>query len=202
MAFDELHALKIKYSEWFGDMEITETEKKERESLAEEIELLFMALFLMAIDEQDKQLCLDYARNQYKQLCNKFLNANKTSAYINQYVNMITENILDVTLDNIKSDYYTSQDRAIFIAANEANTIGNYREQVQKIKNGYKFKTWMTQGDDKVRPTHVLMDNTKINIFEPFSVGDSKLMFPRDYSLGADSNEIINCRCVAIYSKT
>lgn len=202
MAFDELHALKIKYSEWFGDMEITETEKKERESLAEEIELLFMALFLMAIDEQDKQLCLDYARNQYKQLCNKFLDANKTSAYINQYVNMITENILDVTLDNIKSDYYTSQDRAIFIAANEANTIGNYREQVQKIKNGYKFKTWMTQGDDKVRPTHVLVDNTKISIFEPFSVGDSKLMFPRDYSLGADSNEIINCRCVAIYSKT
>lgn len=202
MAFDELHALKIKYSEWFGDMEITETEKKERESLAEEIELLFMALFLMAIDEQDKQLCLDYARNQYKQLCNKFLGANKTSAYINQYVNMITENILDVTLDNIKSDYYTSQDRAIFIAANEANTIGNYREQVQKIKNGYKFKTWMTQGDDKVRPTHVLVDNTKIGVFEPFSVGDSKLMFPRDYSLGADSNEIINCRCVAIYSKT
>lgn len=202
MAFDELHALKIKYSEWFGDMEITETEKKERESLAEEIELLFMALFLMAIDEQDKQLCLDYARNQYKQLCNKFLDANKTSAYINQYVNMITENILDVTLDNIKSDYYTSQDRAIFIAANEANTIGNYREQVQKIKNGYKFKTWMTQGDDKVRPTHVLVDNTKTGVFEPFSVGDSKLMFPRDYSLGADSNEIINCRCVAIYSKT
>lgn len=202
MAFDELHALKIKYSEWFGDMEITETEKKERESLAEEIELLFMALFLMAIDEQDKQLCLDYARNQYKQLCNKFLDANKTSAYINQYVNMITENILDVTLDNIKSDYYTSQDRAIFIAANEANTIGNYREQVQKIKNGYKFKTWMTQGDDKVRPTHVLVDNTKIGVFEPFSVGDSKLMFPRDYSLGANSNEIINCRCVAIYSKT
>lgn len=202
MAFDELHALKIKYSEWFGDMEITETEKKERESLAEEIELLFMALFLMVIDEQDKQLCLDYARNQYKQLCNKFLDANKTSAYINQYVNMITENILDVTLDNIKSDYYTSQDRAIFIAANEANTIGNYREQVQKIKNGYKFKTWMTQGDDKVRPTHVLVDNTKIDVFEPFSVGDSKLMFPRDYSLGAESNEIINCRCVAIYSKT
>lgn len=202
MAFDELHALKIKYSEWFGDMEITETEKKERESLAEEIEILFMALFLMAIDEQDKQFCLDYARNQYKQLCNKFLDTNKTSAYINQYVNMITENILDVTLDNIKSDYYTSQDRAIFIAANEANTIGNYREQVQKIKNGYKFKTWMTQGDDKVRPTHVLVDNTKIGIFEPFSVGDSKLMFPRDYSLGADSNEIINCRCVAIYSKT
>lgn len=202
MAFDELHALKIKYSEWFGDMEITETEKKERESLAEEIEILFMALFLMVIDEQDKQLCLDYARNQYKQLCNKFLDANKTSAYINQYVNMITENILDVTLDNIKSDYYTSQDRAIFIAANEANTIGNYREQVQKVKNGYKFKTWMTQGDDKVRPTHVLVDNTKIGVFEPFSVGDSKLMFPRDYSLGADSNEIINCRCVAIYSKT
>lgn len=202
MAFDELHALKIKYSEWFGDMEITETEKKERESLAEEIELLFMALFLMAIDEQDKQLCLDYVRNQYKQLCNKFLDANKTSAYINQYVNMITENILDVTLDNIKSDYYTSQDRAIFIAANEANTIGNYREQVRKIKNGYKFKTWMTQGDDKVRPTHVLVDNTKIGVFEPFSVGGSKLMFPRDYSLGADSNEIINCRCVAIYSKT
>ena len=202
MAFDELHALKIKYSEWFGDMEITETEKKERESLAEEIEILFMALFLMAIDDQDKQLCLDYARNQYKQLCNKFLDANKTSAYINQYVNMITENILDVTLDNIKSDYYTSQDRAIFIAANEANTIGNYREQVQKVKNGYKFKTWMTQGDDKVRPTHVLVDNTKIGVFEPFSVGDSKLMFPRDYSLGADSNEIINCRCVAIYSKT
>lgn len=202
MAFDELHALKIKYSEWFGDMEISETEKKERKELAEEIELLFMALFLMAADKQDKQLCLDYARSQYKQLCNKFLGANKTSAYINQYVNMITENILDVTLDNIKSDYYTSQDRAIFIAANEANTIGNYREQVQKIKNGYKFKTWMTQGDDKVRPTHILVDNTKISVFEPFNVGGSKLMFPRDYSLGADSNEIINCRCVAIYSKT
>ena len=44
-------------------------------------------------------------------------------------------------------------------------------------------------------------DDTKIGIFERFNVGNMQMMFPRDVSLGAGPEEIVNCRCSLRYSK-
>lgn len=38
-----------------------------------------------------------------------------------------------------------------------------------------------------------------IDIFEPFEVGNSLMMFPKDHSLGAQVKEIAGCRCSLKY---
>ena len=56
-------------------------------------------------------------------------------------------------------------------------------------------KVWITQGDEKVRPSHVTADFQSQDIETPFEVGGARLRFPGDKSLGAPAREIINCRC-------
>ncbi len=68
-------------------------------------------------------------------------------------------------------------------------------------RSGMRFKTWETFGDGKVRPSHKAVGGTRIPIDEPFTVGNSKLMFPNDTSLGADAEEIVNCRCTLKFDR-
>lgn len=60
-------------------------------------------------------------------------------------------------------------------------------------------KTWRDIGDTKVRDTHVGADGTTIPENEVFTVGNSRLRFPGDMLLGAETKEVINCRCFADY---
>lgn len=60
-------------------------------------------------------------------------------------------------------------------------------------------KTWVSQGDSRVRETHLEADGQTVPSNEPFIVGDSRLMVPGDTSLGASLDEIMNCRCAAQY---
>lgn len=110
--------------------------------------------------------------------------------------------------DNVKKkkrreeSYYLSIARAKKIAANEASAVINYKEYTKAVKRGMNKKTWVSENDKKVRKTHKKVNKKTIDIFEPFEVGNSKLMFPKDISLGADVNETENCRCIAKYSKS
>lgn len=62
------------------------------------------------------------------------------------------------------------------------------------------LKEWRTMRDERVRKTHVKMDTVTIAVDELFHVGEKSLMrYPTDTSLGADLEEIINCRCSALY---
>jgi hypothetical protein len=202
--FDELDIIgkPLSYEKYFGEMEITDKEKQERIKLAKKFESMFFSLFLMLLDEnKDIENCYKIADEEYCKIATKFLNTKQTPAYINDYAAQITMSVIDTTIKNLNSDYYTSQDRAMNIAANEANSVGNYREQVEMVKQGYKFKVWRTMEDDRVRHTHTEVDNTKIGIFEHFNVGGSEMMFPKDTSLGASEEEIVNCRCSLEYLK-
>ena len=60
-------------------------------------------------------------------------------------------------------------------------------------------KTWFTNMDGKERDSHHNAFGQTREISKPFNVGSSLLMFPKDRSLGAQSKEIFNCRCSAIY---
>jgi uncharacterized protein with gpF-like domain len=60
-------------------------------------------------------------------------------------------------------------------------------------------KKWRTEGDDKVRQTHQATDGIEVELDEPFEVGASMLMYPGDDSLGAEIEELINCRCTVEY---
>ncbi len=200
---DELHTGKIEYETYFGEMEISDEEKKERLELAKELEPIFVSFFFafMESDEREESFVQNLSA-EYEKAALKFLKVREPPAYIKEYSKQITEDIIRTTIENKDTPYFTSVDRAMNIAANEANTIGNYREYTRMVKQGYKYKTWITMRDDKVRHTHAEANGYKVGIFDSFHIGASEMSFPRDYSLGASAEEIVNCRCSLKYTKT
>lgn len=62
-------------------------------------------------------------------------------------------------------------------------------------------KEWVTVGDSRVRPAHRIADGQTRVITDPFNVMGQKLMYPGDTSLGATMENIVNCRCSAVYKE-
>lgn len=98
-----------------------------------------------------------------------------------------------------EDEYWTSDIRSILVGIECATSVENYREMYDAIEHKYKRKVWMTEADDRVRPTHEEVDRTDIPINELFQVGDSYMLFPGDITHGASAKEIDNCRCRVVY---
>lgn len=192
---------RVGFETYFGEMELSEQEKKERISLAKALEAAFMHLLLMFPDESYDD-CYEYIDSEYRSIATKFINAKETPAALLAHIAVAISAVLDATTRHYESDeYYLSEERASYIAANESNAVGNYREQVNMVNKGYKYKVWVAMKDQRTRRTHIDVDGMQIGIFEPFTVGDCQLMFPKDTSLGATPEETANCRCVLKYKK-
>jgi uncharacterized protein with gpF-like domain len=88
--------------------------------------------------------------------------------------------------------------RAEMIARTETIGALNEGEYVSALESGvFATKTWMTQGDDRVRESHAELDGVEIPLDEVF---DNGLMFPGDQD--GDPEEVINCRCTLLYNDT
>lgn len=98
-----------------------------------------------------------------------------------------------------RDDWWLSEDRAWVIGAEDANSIENYEDFQEAIENGYTMKEWCDVRDDKERESHLAVGGKIIPISDPFMVGDSLMMFPKDTSFGAGPEEIDNCRCYLRY---
>lgn len=61
------------------------------------------------------------------------------------------------------------------------------------------LKVWRTVGDNKVRDIHKIVNGQIRKITVPFDVNGQQLMNPGDTSLGATADNVVNCRCSAIY---
>ena len=81
----------------------------------------------------------------------------------------------------------------------EANTTRSYQCNEDAIAQGKTMKRWLTMGDKRVRATHKEVGGTSKPIGEPFYVGSSLLLYPRDFSLGASTAETAGCRCSIEY---
>jgi hypothetical protein len=78
-----------------------------------------------------------------------------------------------------------------------------YRQAVEKGVDAQTIsRTWRSAEDDKVRHTHEILDGQTAEGLEvPFiSPSGARMRFPGDTSLGAGADEIVACRCDAIYS--
>lgn len=100
--------------------------------------------------------------------------------------------------------YWTSTDRAEFIAENESNTLLNSAEFVEAKESGKTHKIWMAYPDDRVRITHQITNGAKVPIGAYFDVGAARMLYPKDVtselSTGAEHpEETINCRCSVRY---
>lgn len=201
--FDQLNMLTdeiFDYEDYFDGMDLSDEEKEKRVALAKEFEILFLYFFL-AFSEKQSIDFVQMIREKYIAIAMEFLSLKSVPAYVDGYANKMAEEIVRVTIEHNDEEFYTSTERGVLISANEANTLGNYGQQIQAIKDGKLYKTWVTEKDRKVRHTHRAVDEKKISIFEPFEVGNSLMMFPKDMeTYGADMKEIANCRCVVKYS--
>lgn len=197
------------YKEYFSKMSISDKEKQERIAFSEQMEevvLYILALIETTIESGETKR--EYIQTQfYDKYLDVIASYMLIDTYIKQYATDITKQIIDITFERLSSEdksvtdaYYLSNDRAMFISECEANSILNYRQYSKAVKSGKTKKKWIDVGDKRERKTHLEVGGTMLPIGEPFSVGDSLLQFPKDTSLGASADEIVNCRCSIQYS--
>ena len=197
------------YKEYFSKMSISDKEKQERIAFSEQMEeVVLYILALIATTIESGETKREYIQTQfYDKYLDVIASYMLIDTYIKQYAVDITKQIIDTTFERLSSedksitdDYYLSNDRAMFISECEANSILNYRQYSKAVKSGKTKKKWIDVGDKRERKTHLEVGGTTLPIGEPFSVGDSLLQFPKDTSLGASADEIVNCRCSIQYS--
>lgn len=207
LPFDELNVLSENrrsepYEEYFDKMSISDKQKRLRISFSEQMEeVILYALSLIETMVENEEIDQEYIENelseQYLAIAAIYF---ATDDYVTDYVRQFSHDVVQSTFDHIKEEYYLSRDRAMFISECEANTSLNYKEYMDAIKSGNKYKTWKDIGDKRERRTHLEVGGTTIPIKELFAVGDSLMLFPKDVSHGASSKEIVNCRCSIQYS--
>lgn len=216
-SYDELNIIPNNrrsepYKEYFSKMSISDKEKQERIAFSEQMEevvLYILALIETTIENGESDQ--EYIQTQfYDKYLDVVLGYMLIDSYIKEYVLETSKQIIGTTFSHIvekhpdseqdTDDYYLSNDRAMFISECEANSILNYRQYSKAVKAGKTKKKWIDVGDKRERKTHLEVGGTTLPIDEPFSVGDSLLQFPKDTSLGASADEIVNCRCSIQYS--
>lgn len=210
MAIDELNTIPkqksvssraLPYEQYFGEMELTEEQKEERVQLAEDFEdmMLFLFALLAVVSEfsyENIQFVVNQVESRYLSVLGEYM---ALDDYLNGYAKQFAENTVRTTTEHSGDAWYTSSDRAMYVAENESNTSFNYSEYRQAIEQGKTQKQWITMRDKRVRHTHAEVDGETVGIEEVFLVGTSMMMFPKDDSLGASAKEIINCRCSVKY---
>ena len=206
--FDEINKLSETkrrsedYDEYFADMDLTDEQKQERISFSEDTEdfikfIIALILAMMDYNTLDEDFIKEQITTSYLGVIGAYMDIDE---YVETYVNGFASDFLMTTIDNIDDSWFTSDDRAMFDAENEANTVLNYKDYIKAILSGKTMKTWITYGDNRVRKTHRPLDGKTIPIKELFIVGNSFMRFPKDTSRGANPREYIGCRCSLRYS--
>ena len=212
MSFDELNALNEKrrkplalpYEQYFGEMDISRTQKERRINTAEALEDVFTDMFslmfyLYASGGYDYSVASAQAIDRYKSIATSLPALSASMYLIDTHIPETVASVADVVLKDPDNPFNFSIDRARLIAENEANSVWNDAEFEEAVRTGKKYKTWHSILDKRTRDTHVVANGSTKQIMEPFEVGDYLMMFPRDETLGAGPEEIANCRCSVSY---
>lgn len=203
--FDEFNVLYeneiLDIDTYFDDMELSEEEKEKRKKFSRELQnaVLFIFALLSVMKDhgyQNKKFIINQLQIRYSEILIEYMDIDK---YLDDYIREFAEENVDVTLRHYGEKFFTSEERSLLIAVNEANSVFNYNEFSDAIKSGKTEKQWITEKDSRVRKTHRKVDNEIIPIKEAFVVGDSLMLFPKDRSLNASEKEIAGCRCTIKY---
>ena len=220
--FDELNQRREFIEKWYSVMNIPEKDKKNRVDVALDYAEIMLLLFYMVTDQikiNQPELEVMF-RERLVVIAERELKT-KNVAYINDWADETSKRIVEETVRNYEEviekedknylnfdkynveipaeEYWTSPFRATLLGIETASTVVNYKELVDAINEGKTRKTWITEGDDKVRKTHDAVQGVDLPINEMFLVGNSYLMMPGDTLNGAELNEVLNCRCHLVF---
>lgn len=220
--FDELNQRREFIEKWYSVMNISEKDKKKRVDVALDYAEIMLLLFYMVTDQIkiNQPELEEILRERLVILAERELKTENV-AYINDWADETSKRIVEETVRNYEEviekedksylnfdkydveipaeEYWTSPFRATLLGIETASTVVNYKELVDAINEGKTRKTWMTEGDDKVRKTHDAVQGVDLPINEMFLVGNSYLMMPGDTLNGAELNEVLNCRCHLVF---
>ena len=226
----ELKLRSMSINRYFGEMPLTKEQKKERIALAEDLEdvMLFFFSLVLLIDEFSYLQAISTvdAKQQLKDRVYEVVGKHtQISDEMREHLDEFVDEVNDTTTEHLivllalmrrreaeqmseqdnekrkSEEFYLSDDRARLLGEEEANTIFNGVDFVKAKRLGYKYKTWITMRDSKVRETHARVDDRTIPIDDLFLVGNSYMRFCRDSYYSASMREISRCRCVVKYSK-
>lgn len=206
LSFDELNALvtnerSLPYETYFGEMTLPEEEKAERIKMAEDLEEVFITtmIWLFTLEQANNtnyEPVRQRMEDDYMEVLRKYVEVDN---YLKTYVKSFSYDVIDSTKKHKNDPYYYSLDRARFMAENEVNTAINHDRYIEAVNAGKTMKRWESIIDEVTRKDHIEINGKYIPIGQAFHVGDSWMLFPKDTSLGASANQIVNCRCAVIY---
>lgn len=191
------------FDTYFDSMEITESEKEKRKSLAEKLRDYFLPILILLFTMQQYGVEIDWEEIRirieigYKKAIDGVIDLDD---YMKRHITNFSYDVVDSTQEHQTDPYYYSIDRSILIAENESNAAFSQQEFSNAIKSGKTKKQWIDVRDKRERETHRKVGRTIKPINEPFMVGNSLMMFARDSeTFGAEAKEIVNCRCTTKY---
>ena len=220
--FDKINILKrrsLPYDEYFGDMLLTDKQKKQRKEYAVILEDIISIFFEIMFTEITMGL-LDRVKVRQELVYSLYESIDNEEFFDDEdqfetYLKTIIDELMKSTEDNLakypndydytgEKPYWVSDDRAQFIAENEANTLFNTKEHNEAVKSGKTHKIWMAYNDNRVRLSHIQTNGARIPIDSYFDVGAARMLYPKDVtselSTGADHpEETVNCRCTVRY---
>lgn len=207
MAYDELNEMienprSEPFEDYFGDMEISESEKKKRITLAEKLKENFLPILFFLFTYQKYGLAIDWEeiRLQFEiSYKNTLKEVMAIDSYLDNYIKIFSYDVIDTTQRHEDDFYYYSEDRVTLISESESHTDWNYDEFQKAIQSGKTMKKWVDVRDNRERETHRKVGGTIKPIKDVFLVGDSIMNFPKDSSFGASPKEICGCRCTIKY---
>lgn len=215
LLFDDINDLE--YSDWFGEMGISDAAVEQRTLTAEMIDKHLLSAFSW-YERHNMSITDGYNRfyNAYLDLLDEL---DLEDDYLAERAVSFAKQVEKATRTH-SGEYWTSADRAATIARTESNVINNYREYMDALGNessaaeeprggfggnlfsGKTYKTWHGMMDERERDTHVAMEGKTIPIEDYFIVGpsQSEMLFPTDLSRNPSPDEYLNCRCWCTYS--
>ena len=212
LPFDELNRLykeshrdrlrSMPFKKFFGEMDLSQEQKEKREQTAKDIEEFMLLAVIsmyntMEVGLSDLSDASSSITQRYDALL-KRLGIPLTAFFAETHPSAVASEIVSATMNHPDDPYFFSEDRVRLIAENEANSIWNDSQYQDAVDTGKRYKTWRAILDNRTRQTHRDINGTTIPIDQYFVVGNSLMFFPREAS--ADPEEIVNCRCTAIYS--
>lgn len=213
LSFDELNKLYKKehgddlralpYEQYFGEMDLSAEQKERRIRTAKEVEKFtlyaLMSMYYLRDGGYDYGPVGTEMADSYNSMLEEMA-IPLTGFFAAMHVQDTVNEIISATLNNPDDPYFFSEDRAMVIAENEANSIWDDSEYQDALMTGKTSKRWVAILDKVTRDTHRDVNGVVVPIDQPFYVGDSLLMFPHDASMGAGAEELVNCRCSVIYT--
>lgn len=190
------------FDSYFEDMELSESEKNNRVSLAEKLEDNFLPIliFLFTLKRYNRVIDWEEIRLRfeinYRTGIDGTINLDK---FTENRIKTFSYDVIESTQNHIDDVWYYSIDRAKFISENESNISWEYQTYIDAVNAGKTKKKWITMRDKRVRHTHRQVDGKTIGINDIFLVGNSMMLHSGDSSMGAEAKELISCRCTTKY---